>query len=329
VDYIDSMGDKPWVAHATYIAPHPPWIATEPYNTRYDPADMPKPVRATTSAEESAIHPWLEHTIGSFADGSAMQTCIGKAHDPVTTDADELAQLRATYCGMVNQVEDQFDRILAHLKETGQYENTLIVLTADHAEMLGDHWLFGKTGFHDEAFHIPLIIRDPREEAKATRGQTIDAFTESVDVMPTILKAMNRPVPRQCDGASLVDFIEGRTPASWRDAVHWEFDFRDLDAKKAETALGIRSDECHLSVIKDEHGKYVHFAALPALYFDLTNDPLQQNNLAQDPGSASTVLHYAERLLQWRVMQSERVMTYMRADHGIQDYADDRPGVLS
>lgn len=324
-DYIDGMGEKPWMIHATYIAPHPPWIVPEPYNSRYDPAEMPKAKRAATAQEEAAVHPWLAHTIDTFSDGKVVETCIGKFHDPVTTDEDELAQLRATYCGMVNLVEDQFDRIVTHLKETGQYEHTLIILTADHGEMLGDHWLFGKTGFHDESFHIPLIIRDPRAEADATRGQTVDAFTESVDVMPTVLKAMSRPVPRQCDGSSLVDFIEGREPESWRDAVHWEFDFRDLVKKRAESALNLRSDECHLSVIKDENGKYVHFAALPALFFDLKNDPLQQINLAKDMTVASTVLNYAERLLQWRVLQSDRTLTYMRADKGIQEYADDRP----
>ncbi|MEQ9491858.1 MAG: alkaline phosphatase family protein [Alphaproteobacteria bacterium] len=327
IDYIDGRDDRPWFAHATYIAPHPPWVVPEPYNARYNPAEMPKPVRADTADGEAAIHPWLKHTIGSFADGKAMMTCVGKTHDPVTTDDAELAQLRATYCGMINLVEDQFDRILTHLKKTGQYENTLIILTADHAEMLGDHWLFGKTGFHDEAFHIPLIIRDPRDEAAPARGRVVDAFTESVDVMPTVLKTMGLPVPRQCDGLSLSDYLEGRDPSQWRDAVHWEFDFRDLANKRAETELGIRSDECHLSVIKDENGKYVHFAALPALFFDLQKDPRQQNNLAQDAASAGTVLNYAERLLQWRVMQSERVMTYMRADGGIQTHADDRPGL--
>lgn len=328
VDYIDDMGEKPWVAHATYIAPHPPWIVPEPYNTRYDPADMPKPNRAATVGDEAAIHPWLDHTIGSFASGTVVETCIGKVHDPVETNEAELAQLRATYCGMVNLVEDQFDRIVTHLKETGQYEHTLIILTADHGEMLGDHWLFGKTGFHDESFHIPLIIRDPRDEAKASRGRVVTAFTESVDVMPTVLRAMNRPVPRQCDGTSLVDFIEGREPESWRDAVHWEFDFRDLAFKKVEAALNIRSDECHLTVLRDENGKYAHFAALPALFFDLQTDPLQQENLAKDADAASTVLAYAERLLQWRVMQSERTMTYMRADKGMQEYADDRPTLI-
>lgn len=325
LDYIDGMGERPWMVHATYIAPHPPWIVPEPYNTRYDPADMPAPLRSPKASDEASIHPWLAHTIESFADGKVVETCIGKYHDPVTTDPDELAQLRATYCGMINMVEDQFERILKQLKDTGHYDDTMIILTADHGEMLGDHWLFGKTGFHDASFHIPLIIRDPRNVADATRGQTVSAFTESVDVMPTILRAMERPVPRQCDGASLVDFIEGRSPESWRDAVHWEFDFRDLVNKRPEKALNLRSDECHMTVIKDDAGKYVHFAALPSLFFDLQADPLEQSNLAGGTNVASSVLNYAERLLRWRVMQSERTMTYMRADKGIQIHADDRP----
>jgi hypothetical protein len=67
-------------------------------------------------------------------------------------------------------------------------------------EQLGDHWLLGKIGYFDESFRIPLIVRDPRAEADVTRGRTLQAFTESIDVMPTILDWLGAEVPRAAFG---------------------------------------------------------------------------------------------------------------------------------
>src|SRR5438045_1034203 len=71
----------------------------------------------------------------------------------------------------------------------------LIILTSDHGEMLGDHGVFGSESYHDEACHIPLIIVDPRS---AATGQWIDLFTESVDIMPTVLEWVGLPVGSNC-----------------------------------------------------------------------------------------------------------------------------------
>ena len=233
-------------------------------------------------------------------------------------------QIRATYYGMINQVEDCFQKLIDHLKAEGTYDETLIVLTSDHGEMLGDHWMLGKSGFFDQAVHVPLIVRDPREAADAARGRVVEAFTESVDVMPTILNLLRAPVPRQCDGVPLTAWLEGRTPTRWRDAVHHEFDFRDLVLKKAEHRLDLRSDECSMSVLRDEHYKYVHFAALPPLFYDLRDDPDQLLNRANDPAYAPLVAEYAQKMLSWRMMNDERVLTYHLIQDGVVEHPDDR-----
>ena len=93
--------------------------------------------------------------------------------------------------------------------------------------MLGDHWMLGKAGFFPQAFHVPLLIRHP----KGVRGRRVGAFTEHVDLMPTILDALGLAIPRQCDGHSLSDFLAGDLPPTWRTAAHWEHDFRDLETR--------------------------------------------------------------------------------------------------
>jgi arylsulfatase A-like enzyme len=81
-------------------------------------------------------------------------------------------------------------------------------------------------------------------------------------------------------------------------------------------------DECSLCVLQDAAFKYVHFAALPPLLFDLRTDPHQFHNLADDPHHAATVRDYAQRMLSWRLRHADRTLTHYRASsRGLQDRA--------
>ena len=163
----------------------------------------------------------------------------------------KLRRLKASYYGLMSEVDDNLGRLFAHLKSTGAYDDTLIVFTSDHGEQIGDHWLLGKCGYFDQSYHIPLIVRDPRASADATRGRTVDAFTENVDIMPTMLEWLGIEVPHACDGRSLAPLLgSSAAPASWRNEAHWEFDFRDPTDDSAERALGIPLHACTLNVIR-------------------------------------------------------------------------------
>jgi len=299
--------DQNWFVHGVFLRPHPPIIAPEPYNAMYDPATVPMPRRAESPDVESSQHPYLAYALKSMAEIGAYNE-----HYPnslLEIDEIELRQLRATYYGMITQVDDQIGRIVAHLKATGEYDNTLIIFTCDHGEMLGDHWMWGKAGYFDEAFHIPLIIRDPRKAADDGRGRVVAEFTEAVDLMPTILDWLGLEPPFQCDGRSLLPFAAGRSPADWRREVHWEFDFSDIVSLDPEEALGLDSDQCTLSVIRGPRYKYVHFTTLPPLFFDLEKDPGQFSNLAANPDYMPLVLEHAQRLLSWRMEHNDRTLT--------------------
>ena len=237
---IDDLGGRsePWFHHVSYLRPHPPFSAPEPYNAMYSPDDVPRPVRAPSAGEEARIHPWLACALGTIGDwnNAWMQSTESDSYER------DVLQVRATYYGMITKVDDAIGRLMAHLKETGAYDNTLIVFTSDHGELLGDHWLFGKRGYFDEGYHIPLIIRDPSAGADGARGLIVENFTESVDVTLTILDWLGLDIPRQCDGASVMPFCRGERPAGWRTEVHWEYDFRDVDDPRVEQALGISLD---------------------------------------------------------------------------------------
>ncbi|WP_372422408.1 alkaline phosphatase family protein [Salinarimonas chemoclinalis] len=295
--------EAPYFAHVSFLRPHPPLIAPEPYASMHDPAEGGPFVGRESAQAEAALHPFLAWHLPRIGKGSL----VAGARGPISDWGErERRVLRATYWGLVAEVDAAIGRIVADLKRRGRYERTLIVFTADHGEMLGDHHAFGKFGFFDAAFHVPLVVRDPRRPAG--HGRRVEAFTEAVDVMPTIAEALGEALPG-ADGRALTPFLAGETPEGWRDAVHWEYDFRTLE--EPEPPMGLDRDACSLAVRRERDWKYVHFAGLPPLLFDLAGDPHETIDRADDPACAGIRLRMAEALLSWRARHLERRYTGM------------------
>ena len=300
IDYVSENREQSWALHLSLLRPHPPWIASEPWNRLYDPESLPPPIRREHADEEAAQHPWL---------ALHLKHPLFQAPE----DARKLNRMRAIYFAMMSEVDDNLGRLFAHLKLEGLWDDTLIVFTSDHGEHAGDHWLLGKAGYFDQAYAVPLIARDPRPSADLARGQTVRAFTEHVDIMPTLLDFAGAEAPPQCDGRSLMPVVEQGTAPRWRTAAHWEFDFRDASFEGVEKELGLTLHQCNLTVIRDEHFKYVHFAALPPLLFDMKNDPGEFTNLANAESHKATALAYAQKLLSWRLAHEDQTLTHMMA----------------
>lgn len=302
--------DRGWFLHLGYYRPHPPFVAPAPYHAMFDAADMPPPLRAATAEQEARQHPLLAHYLHEIRLGGFFQNASGHASE---LDEAQVRQMRATYCGMLHEIDDRLGEVFAFLDATGQWQSTLVIFTSDHGEQLGDHWLLGKLGYFDESFAIPLIVRDPREAADPTRGVLIDLFSESVDVMPTILDWLGGSIPHACDGVSLLGLLGGGSVQGWREARSYEFDFRDIFYSTPETALGVPMEACSLAVLQDAEAKYVHFAGLPPLFFDTRQDPHQFRNLAGEAAQASRVKDYAQRLLSHRMRHADRTLSHFRA----------------
>ncbi len=298
IDYINRQS-QPWCVHLSLLRPHPPWIAPAPYNRLYPPDEIPGFCRAATVEAEAAQHPYL-----------AWQLEQRYYNAPVE---DRLRRMKASYYGLMTEVDDNVGRLVSALKASGEWDDTIIIFTADHGEQMGDHWLLGKCGYFDQSYHVPMILRDPRAAADASRGSVRAEFTEHVDVMPTLLDWLGLEPNPEIDGRSLQPLLQnaGRLE-HWREAAHWEFDFRDPIDGSAETALGLPQHACNLAVIRDRRFKYVHFAGLPPLLFDLEEDPQELNNRADDPGLAPIRLEYAERLLAWRARHLDQTLTHVR-----------------
>lgn len=316
LEYLHGVRHKPWFLHLGYYRPHPPFIAPEPWNSMYDPKDSPAPVRAASVEQEAAQHPLLEFYLQDVGRSKFFRHGQGLASE---MSIDEVRQMRATYYGLMSEVDHQLGRVFDFLEQTGQWDDTLIIFTSDHAEQLGDHHLLGKLGYFDESYHIPMIVCDPRQQADASRGMIIRDFTETIDTMPTILQWMGLPVPRNCDGHSLLPFVEQcQAPVNWRTEVHYEFDFRNIFYSQPEGHVGTSLDDSSLAVVRDNDYKYVHFTNAAPLLFDLKADPQQLRNVATDPAYQSVMLTYAQKMLSWRMRYMDRTLTgYAASPNGL------------
>ena len=241
--------------HASFIRPHPPYAAAGEYATMYDPSEMPTPI--SPADERHGLH-----DIALTLPGIAAPVGEG-----------EMSALMAQYYGMVSEVDAQVGRILDALEEQGMLEHTIVVVTSDHGEQLGDHGLLEKLGFFEQSYRIPLIIADPlRPEA---HGTVVTAFTEAVDVMPTLLELLDLPPSSQCDGQSLVKFLQGEVPTSWRSAAHYEWDWRYLlvGPNRIGGEINPTLRKCNLVVLRTSTHALVAFGDGETLCFDLATDP--------------------------------------------------------
>ncbi len=118
-------------------------------------------------------------------------------------------------------------------------------------------------------------------------------------------------------------FLDGPAPADWRDAVHFEYDFREVATGVAQRVFGLDLDACSLAVHSDGRFKYVHFAGLPPLLFDLDDDPDELIDRSGDPAYAAIRLACAEELLAWRARHLDRTWTGVElTPHGPVDARD-------
>lgn len=285
IDYIARWRTSPtrrgWCVHLSLLRPHPPWIPPAPYHRMYPPNELPRPERGVDADQQAAAHPYL----------AAM------LRHPHARAPDDSRQQRwqAGYYGLMTEVDDNLGRLFGALKRLGEWNDTLIVFTSDHGEQMGDQHLIGKLGFFDASYSVPLIIRNPSCEAAGTR---VTAFTESIDIAPTLLDWLGIDIPEQFDGASLLPFTAERRPrADWRSEAHWEFHFGHAAAD-----FGLPPEACGMTVLRGNDYRCVAFDAtqLPVLYQPVGDEQDTCRNLAGDPGYSKRVGAAQERMVAWQ-----------------------------
>lgn len=290
LQFIESQGDEPWFLHLSYIKPHWPYIAPDPYHAMYSPDQVLPAVKSKIERAES--HP----IAGVLMDISDSQAFANEE----TREA-----VIPTYMGLVHQIDDHIGRVLDLLKRLGRLDDTMIVFTSDHGDHLGDHWLADKGMFYEQTTRVPLIIYDPRSSADGYRGTTSDALVEGIDLFPTFLEALDTEIPEhRLEGESLIPILSGQSKETRRTAVISEMDYAFIETR---SALDLPIDRAMGRMVRTKDWKYVHFDTLRPQLFDLNTDPDELNNLGSDPDYSAVRNTMKGYLLDWSLERKMRI----------------------
>jgi arylsulfatase A-like enzyme len=291
MDFISEAGNDPWCLHLSFIKPHWPYIAPAPYHNMYGVKDMIPVVR--TEDERKDPHPvfreFMQHRVSLTFSRPEVR--------------DEIVPV---YMGLIKQIDDQMGKLFGVLERKGLMDNTMIVLTSDHGDYLGDHWIGEKDLFHDASVRVPLIIYDPSTQADATRGTVCDELVEAIDLAPTFVDAAGGDATQEShrlEGRSLMPLLRGETPDSWRDFSISEYDY---SLSQAAQRLGVAPRDTHLFMVVDKAWKLTHAPGFRPMLFDLANDPQELNDLGADPAFEGERQRLMAALHRWALRQSQR-----------------------
>ena len=293
LDFMEKT-EGPWCAHVSYIKPHWPYIVPAPYHNMFGPEHVPEPVRDAREREDT--HPVLR---------AFMDNKIGQAF----SREEVRRKVIPAYMGLIKQCDDQLGRILDRLEQTGAMQDTMIVLTSDHGDYLGDHWLGEKNLFHAPSVKIPLIVYDPRARADATRGTTCDALVESIDLAATFIEAAGGTVPDHIvEGRSLQPWLDGQTPP-WREFAISEYDY---SLTPMAEQLDVAPKDARLFMVFDGRYKLMHAeGGFRPMLFDLHSDPDEFIDLAKTEALRQTHKPVLDQLYaqlhSWAMRVSQRV----------------------
>jgi arylsulfatase A-like enzyme len=298
--FMREQGERPWCLHLSYVKPHWPYIAPAPYHQAYGEADVAPAARSEAELRDAhpVVRAFQEHIDSrSFARDEVRRRVI------------------PAYMGLVQQIDDHVGRLMAGLEALGRRDDTLIVFTSDHGDLLGDHWLGEKELFYESSAAVPLIVVDP---VAGVPGRVCAELVEAIDLIPTFLEALGRPKEDQwLEGRSLLPAVRG-LGLPGREAAFSELDYAFYPAARA---LGVDPDHAHATMVCTSRWKYVDFDGFEPQLFDLQEDPMELVDLGSAPGYASHRSEMRERMLQWR--SARRTRTTM-SDAEARELADRR-----
>lgn len=291
IDFLTSSrdNDKPFFFVANFFDPHHGFGAPKEYLDRYDPAALPAPV--TREGELAGKPPIFEE--------ASQRSYAGHARGFVEYTDDELQETKAAYYAMVSLVDDEVGRILDALEREGLADNTMVVFTSDHGEMLGDHQLMLKGPFmYDCAVRVPLIVRWPGHIAQGRRQELV----QWIDLAPTFLAAAGIEAPPTFQGASLLPLLAG-DGEGWRDWALCQYRDSGHSYDPPVHVTMLRHDRWKLVV---HHGQPASTRKRTGELYDLEADPAELVNLWSDPWHAQTRAELQELLLDVLVATEDR-----------------------
>jgi choline-sulfatase len=258
--------NQPFLLIASFLKPHDPFMPARRFAEMFRPQDMRLPDtwgKVDLTHVPKQVRNSIEHN----------------APTPELRDHEQALRRIAYYYANIAQMDDCAGIVLRALQDLGLADDTIVVYTSDHGEMLGEHGLWQKFQFYESSCGIPLLMQVPGLEG----NQVCQTPLSQVSMVPTVAELCNVPVSTPVDGPSLVKYLRQPRMKSTQ-PVFSEYDLRTPRAKY---------------MIRDGDLKYSFWTHdMPELY-DLHSDPQEMKNLALEPEYQDEVKGLKAKLFQW------------------------------
>ena len=289
--FLREESDEPFLMFTNFFEPHPPYSG--PLGDLYDPATLPVGPDFMRTPEG---HSLFNRSRSEFylAGEHREDSVAGCDHHDLHGEAGWRA-LRANYMANITLVDRQIGRIMSALEESGHADDTIVVFTSDHGDMLGDHGLLEKRAFYDGSARVPMLMRVPW----LSKGQTLlPGSVGQVDLVPTLLDLVGESIPSHLQGESKAAVLRGEKTLENNDVfVQWNGKGdRDLGTPTINEMMAlprrtiVTSDRWKLNLCDGDDGEL----------FNLIADPHELTNLFTDSGQMERIRSMAARLRAWQ-----------------------------
>ena len=287
--------EKPFFLTISFTHPHSPFVTTPYYWDKYRHDDIELPSVPSIPVEQLDEHSrWLHY---------------GHAAEMSTITDEHIRNSRHAYYGMISYIDDKVGQIMAALKATGLDEETLVIFTGDHGEMMGERGMWYKQTFFEWSVRVPLIVSQPKTFASGRESKLVSLM----DLLPTIVDVASDGHPTEpvdpLDGASMTGLLSG-ADATWNNEVISEY-----------TGEGVVAP-CRM--LRRGKYKYMYTHGHPGMLYDLEADPLELDSLAGTVEFASVENELGEAILEgWdpddinaRCLESQRRRIFVQKATG-------------
>jgi choline-sulfatase len=268
-DLARTFDDRPWMMTASFTHPHDPYVARQEFWDLYDHDAVPMPTVRKIADDDLDPHSRrLRHVIGA---------------DVTDLSDEQIRAARHAYLANVSYVDAHIGSLLDVLDVHGMADDTVVIFTADHGDMLGERGLWYKMTYFENGCRIPMVIRTPEGTGAGTTNAT---HASLLDVAPTLLDLAGVDIPTEMDGDSLIPLLDG--PTNTGRSVVGEY--------LGEGAVA------PIFMIRRERWKFVWSRPDGGQLFDLESDPSELTNLVGDLDHTDLVADFTmEVLRRWDV----------------------------
>ncbi len=268
IKFITANKDRPFCAWLSFYGPHTPIIPSKRWANMYDPAEITLPANNPSK----------------LASRARMMDVAREQYGMLTSE--QHREMLARYYGFVSQIDYNIGRVLDELDSLGLADNTVVVYTADHGEMAGEHGLWTKfTLNYDGTVHIPMILRMP---GVVPSGVVVDELVGLVDLLPTLCELTGQPISDKMQGTSLVALSQGKA-TDWRDVIFSEIGYPGRAAGRCVLAR----TRTHAYIQYENYGQPM------AELFDMAGDRWQMRNVIDNPEYANIARKLKQSIADW------------------------------